>query len=154
MYIHRGINTHVYIISTHLEIWLTCWSHLHTRVQTLTAAAYTFTSAIADTLAQTKTQSGTGWQVSWHENLIYKLKLLALLTPLLSRQVRLLLGHSQALPSQPCVHAHRPITQEPRSVETRKKKVELFYVGKAVEAEITNSIQKRKITQRQHELYL
>lgn len=45
---------------------------------------------------------------------------LLLLTPLLSRQVWLLLGHSHALPSHPSVHAHLPITQEPRSTEKHK----------------------------------
>lgn len=53
----------------------------------------------------------------WHSNLNNK----ALLTPLLSRQVWLLLGHSQALPVQPSIHAHRPMTQEPRSDRKRKR---------------------------------
>lgn len=39
----------------------------------------------------------------------------SLLTPLLSRQVWLLFGHSQASPSQPSVQTHFSITQEPRS---------------------------------------
>lgn len=104
-----------YITSTHLEIWLTGWSHLDSRVWTLTAATYTFTSPVADTLVQIKTQSVTNGHVRWHYNLICKQQWLALLTPLLSRQVWLLLGHSQALPIQPSVHAHLPIMQEPRS---------------------------------------
>lgn len=37
------------------------------------------------------------------------------LTPLLSKQVWLLLGHSQASPSHPSVQAQRPIKHEPRS---------------------------------------
>lgn len=44
-----------------------------------------------------------------------------LLTPLLSRQVWLLLGHSQASPSQPSVQAHLPIMQEPRSDGREKR---------------------------------
>lgn len=46
---------------------------------------------------------------------------LGLLTPLLSRQVWLLLGHSQASPSQPSVQAHFSIMQEPRSDKRGKK---------------------------------
>lgn len=51
--------TYTDLYNTHLEIWLTGGSHLHTGVGTITAAAHTFTSPIADTLVQLKTQSGT-----------------------------------------------------------------------------------------------
>lgn len=49
-------------------------------------------------------------------------KKIGLLTPLLSRQVWLLLGHSQAFPSQPSEHTQRPIMQEPRSDSIKELK--------------------------------
>ena len=154
---HKDTYLFIHGIHTHLEIWLTGWSHLNYRGRTLTAATYTCTSPVADTLVQINTVSHwfeIHWHVRWHNGLITKKKELALLTPLLSRQVWLLLGHSQALPVQPSAHEHWPITQEPRSDKRRKNKIELFYHCMwgdgsvvVVKAEIPNRIKKLKIRQ-------
>lgn len=64
-------------------------------------------------------------ETSWHVRLHYEQFCLYLLTPLLSKQVWLLLGHSQAFPSQPSAHTHLPIMQEPRSVRKEKKLMRL-----------------------------